>query len=305
MSEHQCAWFECDEVFEDYVRDALGPDDRDAFEAHYFACAACADKLQTYGAVSAELAALPAEVPASIPARRWRRWWVLVPLAGSLAVAASVGWWLRSAQPARPESTVAGTTAARAAADQAPSGPPGSAPAQLAALPHDAAPLAAPAVAPAVPAVAMSVLVHVDPPLYVPVALRGQRDEAAEQFEAAMRLYRAGDHAGALAGLRAVDEMDPDRPRTRFFLSVCQLLLGQNSAAAAGFERTIALGESPYLEESHFYLAKAWLRLGRLPAARRELHRTVARHGGLEQEARQMIAHIDALAAGKDRPPDK
>jgi tetratricopeptide (TPR) repeat protein len=150
----------------------------------------------------------------------------------------------------------------------------------------------------------MSTLVHVDPPLYVPVALRGPRDEAAEQFEAAMRLYSAGDYAGALSGLRTADELKPGAPRTRFFLAVCQLLIGQNTEAAAAFEQTIALGDSPYLEEAHFYLAKALLRLGRLPAARRELQRTVERHSGLEQEARQLIVQIDALAAGKDRPPD-
>ena len=150
----------------------------------------------------------------------------------------------------------------------------------------------------------MSVLMFVDPPLYVPVVLRGPRDDAAEQFEAAMRHYRDGNYAEALAGLRVADEMRPDAPKTRFFIAVCLLLTGQNTEAAAAFEQTIALGESAYVEESHFYLAKALVRLGRLPAARRELQRTIARHGGLEQEARELSSQLDVYISGKDRSPD-
>lgn len=306
MSRSVCAWIEREEVFEGYVRDALGPEDRDAFEAHYFECAACADRLQTYSALRAELAALPAEVPVSQPARSRQWWWALAPAAVAACVVLALIWWPRNQAPTPPNATVAQAPAA----GQRPAAPAvvaGGGALHREAAPAGAAAPAAKAEAPQPPApavVAMSALVHVDPPLYVPVALRGPRDEAAEQFEAAMRLYRTGDYAGALEGLRAADVVNPDRPRTRFFLAVSQLLLGQNTDAAASFERTIALGESPYLEEAHFYLAKAWLRLGRLPAARRELQRTIARHGGLEEEARQLIVQIDALAAGKDRPPD-
>jgi TolA-binding protein len=227
-----------------------------------------------------------------------------MPLAGSVVLVAAAALWFSSAPPAVPEATVAIAPAAQPPVAAHPAEPPEPEQAPQAVMPQTPASKITPQpVAP--PVVALSVLVRVEPPLYVPVALRGPRDEAAEQFEAAMRLYRGADYAGALVGLRAADEMDPDRPRTRFFLAVCQLLLGQNTNAAASFERTIALGESPYLEEAHFYLAKAWLRLGRLPAARRELQRTIARQGGLEQEARQLVTQIDTLAAGKDRPPDR
>jgi len=310
MTGNGCAWIERDEIFEDYVRHALGPQDREAFEAHYFECPACADRLQTFQALRAELAAMPAEAPASHPApgRRWW-WWALAPVAATCVLAVAVFLWFRT--PARPASPAVVAVAPPATApNAAPLMPPstGSA-APSSAAASSAVPVAATtAEAPqglASAIVDVSALVHVDPPLYVPVALRGPRDEAAEQFEAAMRLYRAGDYAGALEGLRAAEAMNPDRPRTRFFLGVSQLLLGQNTDAAASFERTIALGESPYLEEAHFYLAKAWLRQGRLPAARRELQRTIARHGGLEQDARQLIGQLDVLAAGKDRPPDR
>ena len=69
MKNVNCAWIGRDEIFEDYVRDALRPEDRDAFEAHHFACAACAGRLETYQALRAELAALPAEASTAAQAR--------------------------------------------------------------------------------------------------------------------------------------------------------------------------------------------------------------------------------------------
>ena len=57
MSGTTCNWAGREEVFEGYVRNALGADERDAFEEHYFSCAACFDKLRTYRALRAELGA--------------------------------------------------------------------------------------------------------------------------------------------------------------------------------------------------------------------------------------------------------
>ena len=296
MSPAGCAWIERDAVFEDYVRDALGPEDRDAFEAHYFECEVCFRKVQTHQAMRDELAALPAEADAAQPVAGWQWRWVLVPLAGSLVLVAAAALWFSSAPPAVPEATVAIAPAAQPPVAAHPAEPPepGQTPQTVAPRTPASKSTSQPA---APPVVALSVLARVAPPLYVPVALRGPRDEAAEAFDAAMRLYASGDYAGAVPGLRTAAGLRPDAPQTAFFLAVCQLLIGQNGEAAGGFERTIALGESPYLEEAHFYLAKAWLRLGRLPATREELRKTVDRHGRLEPEARRMLTQLDALAA--------
>ncbi len=92
----------------------------------------------------------------------------------------------------------------------------------------------------------------------------------------------------------------PTRRSTTFFLGVCELLTNQVDVAVADFERAIALGESPFLEEAHFYLAKARLRQGKLSAARDELTRTIETHGRLEDEARQLLAQVDILVARKN-----
>jgi tetratricopeptide (TPR) repeat protein len=147
-------------------------------------------------------------------------------------------------------------------------------------------------------------LARFDPPAYIPPALRGAEDEAAERFRAGMMLYQEGRYDAAIPDFEAASDLNPKGAGIRFFLGICFLLTGQTEAGIGELQATISLGESVYLEEAHFYLAKAWLRLGRLPAARRELQQAIARHGGLAEEARQLIAQIDALAAGKDRPPD-
>jgi TolA-binding protein len=292
-----CSWADRDEVFEAYVRDALGADERDAFEEHYFACAACFDKLRTYRALRAELgAAVTADVqaPTVADARPWR--WVLVPAGVGVALLATVSLWrgdmvLRVPEP-RP-AVVPGDQTSQ----------PSVGPAVVAPQAPPAAPASVPSTRPAPPpVVALSVLAQVTPPAYIPVVLRGPRDEAVERFEVAMTRYVEGDYAGTIAGLRAAAEIDRSSAQISFFLAACELLTDQLEPAAAGFERTIALGESPYLEEAHFYLAKARLRQGRVPAAREQLRQTAARRGRLEQEARRLLAQLAASSTGKQRP---
>jgi len=315
MTNVVCAWIERDEVFEGYVRDALGPEDRDAFEAHYFECTACADRLLTYSALRTELAAWPAEADAAQPAVGWPWRWAFVPLAAGLVVLIASVLWFGSPAPTVPESTLATAPATQQKVVEPPAGPtglqgpgvsdpqgtgvsdPGKPPASTTEEPARPASLAPP------PVVALSVLARVEPPVYIPAALRGPRDEAAEHFEAAMRRYVDGDYAGAIPGLRAAADLKPDAPQVLFFLAACQLITSEIDAAAAGFDRTIALGDSPYLEEAHFYLAKARLRQGRAAAARGELQQVINRHGRMEEEARRLVGQIDAIWTKQDRPP--
>lgn len=310
MSGTTCSWTGKEEVFEAYVRGALGADERDAFEEHYFSCAACFDKLRTYRALRAELgAAVAAEVPATTAAdaRPWR--WVLVPVAVGLAVVAIVAVWPGREVPREAGSTVATTPAAPVPSTPAvPTGgrtePP---PTAIQATPPDpTTPGSIRGGKPARPlVVALSVLAQAAPPVYIPVVLRGPRDEAIERFEAAMARYVEGDYAGTIPGLRAAAELNPTSAQIAFFLAACQLLTDQLEPAAAGFERTIGLGESAYLEESHFYLAKTRLRQGRVPAAQEQLRQTAARRGRLEQEARRLLLQLGTSSIDKDRPPDK
>ena len=55
---------------------------------------------------------------------------------------------------------------------------------------------------------------------------------------------------------------------------------------------TILAGDSPYLEEAHFYLAKALLAEGDAVGARAELNKTVAMAGDLAPQASALAARI-------------
>ncbi len=299
MTTDPCAWSARDDVFEAYMRGTLDVADRDAFEDHYFACPACLAKFRAYEGLRAELGAVPAEAPAAERPFRFRSWrWALVPAAGVIVVAAAV-LWFRGSAPSPPESTMArapepaGVPAAQPAAPAATKAPEA---APAAVPPGQPAPTAkqAPRSAP-LPVVALSVLARIEAPPYAPATLRGPQDEAAVKFDQAMRLYVKRDYAGAIPGLGAAAGLRPDVPQYAFFLGICHLLTGNVEQAAAALQKAIAIGESPYLEEAHFYLAKARLRQEDIRAARGELEWTIARQGRLEADARRLLAQVDAL----------
>ena len=65
-------------------------------------------------------------------------------------------------------------------------------------------------------------------------------DEATKRFERGMEQYRKADYAGAVDGLRAAAELDPDGVHILFFLGVSHLMLGHDDAAIERLRATIA-----------------------------------------------------------------
>ena len=139
----------------------------------------------------------------------------------------------------------------------------------------------------------ISMLSEFEPPLYIPPSLRGAVDEASERSRAGMMRYQAGDYAGAITVLRSAAELNPRGAMTRFFLGICFLLSGQTDEGIIELKKTIDLGDSAYLEEAHFYLAKGLLRQGHVKAARRELRAVVESGGRLEEEAARLLLELE------------
>jgi tetratricopeptide (TPR) repeat protein len=299
MTKDPCPQAARDDVFEAYVRGSLGDAERERFEDHYFVCAACLARLRAYEGLRAELAGSAVDAPAAQPADvgRWR--WALLPVAAGLVLVVAAALWFRGSAPVPMASTVAVAPApqsAPAASPAAPRAPEAVVPAPVVAQPEPSVPAtkqARPSASP--PVVALSVLARVEPPPYAAAVLRGPHDEAAAKFDAAMGRYVKRDYRGAVPGLEAAIALRPDVPQYAFFLGVCHLLTERADPAVAELQKAIAIGESPYLEEAHFYLAKARLRHGDIAAAREELQRTIERQGRLETEARRLLAQLDAL----------
>lgn len=107
------------------------------------------------------------------------------------------------------------------------------------------------------------------------------------QFHAAMEHYTKRDYAGAIPGLRAADF-----PEARFYLGICLLLTNDRAAGVKELQAVIASGETPYLEQARFYLAKGLLGGGDIGGAQRQLENVLAMHGDLEKQTRALLAQI-------------
>jgi tetratricopeptide (TPR) repeat protein len=138
-------------------------------------------------------------------------------------------------------------------------------------------------------------LARFDPPTYTPAVLRGAQDEAMRKFRAAMKHYRQGEYARAITGLREAAKLNPKDAGALFFLGVSYLLSGQTDDGIAALQQSVALGDTPYLEDAHYYLAKAFLHKNDLAGAEAELQKTVQLKGDLESKAQELAQSIQAL----------
>ncbi|MGB7760475.1 MAG: tetratricopeptide repeat protein [Bryobacteraceae bacterium] len=148
---------------------------------------------------------------------------------------------------------------------------------------------------PARPTLDLTALAMVSPPRY-----SQPRWRAAGQtgFDLAMQHYARGDYAGATPGLLAVLEGDPGNSAAGFFLGICYLMQGRDDEAIKRLRATIALQDSPELEEAHFYLAKALLRKQDISGAIAELRQAIALHGSRQPEERSLLESLN-----KETPP--
>ena len=195
--------------------------------------------------------------------RRGVRWWPVMAVAASLLVAAGAATWFRLRPASGPEGARFNATGS--------------------------------ARAPARFAFNRAALAMVSPPRY-----RQPQWRAASQtgFDLAMQLYSKGDYAGATPRLLAVLKGDRANSAATFFLGICHLMQGHDDDAIARLNATIALGDSPELEEAHFYLAKALLRKQDISGATSELRQAITLHGPRQSEERSLLESIT-----KEAPP--
>ena len=129
-------------------------------------------------------------------------------------------------------------------------------------------------------------------PAYTPPRLRAVPTEAQRIFRDAMAAYVAGRCADATSGLRRALAVDPSFTQARFYLGVCELHGGRVDDASASLQRVIAAGESPYLEDAHFFLANAHIQRGDTERARQELRRVLALQGDRHEQAKRLLDEL-------------
>jgi len=267
-----------EEIAERYLVGGLSDEDRIAFEEHYFECVGCFEELEALQAIQAELRRPGAE---NEPSSRhsFIRWAPAAGLAAAIVLAVGVVVWMRPLQPSGVPEPTATEQPSRGQTAEVPPQPqqPGRA---------------------VTPEPSLEQLARVDPPRYEPPTLRNVPDEATARFLRGMEHYRKADYANAVEDLRRAAELDPDAAHIRFFLGVTHLMLGQDDAAIDRLRATIALGDSAYLEEAHWYLAKAFLRRNDLGAAETELRILILLQGSASDDAGRLLSQVERL---KDR----
>jgi tetratricopeptide (TPR) repeat protein len=145
------------------------------------------------------------------------------------------------------------------------------------------------ATADARPPLDLTALATVLPPRYTQPQWRAAGPTV---FDVAIERYSRGDYAGAAPDLVVAAKSDPSNAAAAFFLGICYLLDSRDDDAVAQLKATIALGDSPELEEAHFYLAKALLRKRDLSGALAELRLAEAMRGPRQAEERSLIEKI-------------
>ena len=134
-------------------------------------------------------------------------------------------------------------------------------------------------------------------PLYLGVPVRADQPASAESlFAQAMAAYASEDYSAAAPALRAALRAGVDSAPAEFFLAASLLMNGEAEDAAAGFGRVIALGDTPYRLEAHFYRAKALLRVGRATEALADLRRATALPGVIAGHAHALADSVQRIA---------
>ena len=106
----ECAQIKREEVVERYLTGSLGPQERESFEEHYFACEQCFAALQAHRALQAELSASAPQIRA-MPAPNPTAWrWTAAMATAAVVILAVLGirWGMKPdlSPPAPPTQTM-------------------------------------------------------------------------------------------------------------------------------------------------------------------------------------------------------
>ncbi len=107
-------------------------------------------------------------------------------------------------------------------------------------------------------------------------------------FVEAMKYYQARDYSRASFALQQATSRQPGNPEFRFYLGISYLLTNDTQAGIRELKVAEGLGSSPYVDRTHFYLAKAFLRQKDTINAMRQLDTLVDGGGNLAEPARKL-----------------
>jgi hypothetical protein len=114
-------------------------------------------------------------------------------------------------------------------------------------------------------------------------------------FQDAMAAYREKRYADATKLLESVVTATPEASEPNFYLGICRLIAGYPSEAVEPLKVALSPRGGPLIQASHFYLAKAYLRLDDLAKAEGQMQAAAAMPGRLTGQARSIADRIHVL----------
>jgi len=114
-------------------------------------------------------------------------------------------------------------------------------------------------------------------------------------FQKAMLAYIDKNYTEATELLKRSAELEPKAADVEFYLGICYLMAGHSPDAVAPLKTVLIARPGVFTQPAHFYLAKAYLQLGSLAEAERQMQAASELPGRLTAEARSLLSRIQAL----------
>ena len=114
-------------------------------------------------------------------------------------------------------------------------------------------------------------------------------------FQKAMLAYMDKNYAEAGDLLDRAAQAEPEALNVKFYLGVCRLLEGRPADSIAPLKAVVATPPGMLTQSGHFYLAKAYLQMGKLEDAENEMRAAAALPGRLTAEARSLVERIQKV----------
>ena len=120
--------------------------------------------------------------------------------------------------------------------------------------------------------------------------------DGRDSFRKGMEIYAEAKYKEAVPLLEGAAGREPNHDAAVFYLGICYLMTDRFEESVRELAKLTTSISNPYCEESHWYLAKGYLKKGDLPSARRELESVVAMNGVYVNEARKSLQLMEGLS---------
>jgi len=124
---------------------------------------------------------------------------------------------------------------------------------------------------------------------------------AQDYFREGMSAYVGRDYETAASLLTQAVMLEPDFSEANLYLGICKLLRGSPSEAASALQNAAQEKKPQLAQAAHFFLAKAYLQLGKPADAENEFRLAAALPGRLAGESNQLIHRLDDIGGESGR----